>query len=128
MPLYHCTVAADRTSLEQRARIAEAITRIHCEITSAPPAFVHAFFVEAGSGKLSEAQQAVVVGSIRAGRTAAQKEQLVAEMRRAIAAILACDESAIVVATIDVPARWIMEGGEIMPEPGAEAAWLARHS
>ena len=27
----------------------------------------------------------------------------------------------------DTPAHWAMEGGEIMPEPGEEAAWLAAH-
>jgi hypothetical protein len=29
-----------------------------------------------------------------------------------------------IVALVDVPARWVMEGGAIMPEPGQEAAWL----
>ena len=31
------------------------------------------------------------------------------------------------VATVDVPSKWIMEGGELLPEPGEEAAWLAKH-
>jgi hypothetical protein len=26
-----------------------------------------------------------------------------------------------------VPAAWIMEGGAVMPQPGDEAEWLARH-
>ena len=29
--------------------------------------------------------------------------------------------------TADVPASWVLEGGEIMPEPGEEAEWLAKH-
>jgi len=28
---------------------------------------------------------------------------------------------------LEVPAAWVMEGGAVMPEPGEEAAWLARH-
>ena len=31
------------------------------------------------------------------------------------------------VVTVDVPARWVMEGGDILPEPGDEAAWIAKH-
>lgn len=30
--------------------------------------------------------------------------------------------------TVDVPARWVMEGGEVLPEPGEEEAWLAKHA
>jgi hypothetical protein len=31
------------------------------------------------------------------------------------------------VSLLEVPASWVMEGGAVMPEPGEEAAWLARH-
>ena len=31
------------------------------------------------------------------------------------------------VGTVDVPASWVMEGGELLPEPGEEAEWLERH-
>ena len=128
MPLYRCTVAPGTTSTEQRALIAKEITRIHCEITGAPEKFVHAFFAEDAEGKLPDGKQAVVLGGIRAGRAAEQKEQLVSDMRRSVASILGRSEDQVLVATADVPARWVMEGGEILPEPGEEEAWLARHS
>ena len=32
------------------------------------------------------------------------------------------------VATVDVPSKWNMEGGELLPEPSEEAGWLERHS
>lgn len=35
--------------------------------------------------------------------------------------------SEIVVDTTDVPASWVMEVGEVLPEPGAEEVWLAAH-
>jgi hypothetical protein len=34
---------------------------------------------------------------------------------------------AVGVVTVDVPSKWNMEGGELLPEPGEEAEWLARH-
>jgi phenylpyruvate tautomerase PptA (4-oxalocrotonate tautomerase family) len=127
MPLYRCTVAEGLTSLEQRALIAKEITRIHCDVTGAPPMFVHAFFAEGTEGRLPAGKQAVVLGSIRSGRTPEQKQQLVSDMRRAIASVLCRAEDEVLVATVDVPARWVMEGGELLPEPGEEEAWLARH-
>ncbi len=127
MPLYRCTVAEGLTTLEQRSLIAKEITRIHCETTGALPRFVHAFFAEDAKRKLPAGKQAVVLGSIRAGRTPEQKQQLVSDMRNALASILGREQDEVLVATVDIPARWVMEGGELLPEPGEEEAWLARH-
>lgn len=127
MPLYRCSIAEGLTSLEQRARIAEELTRIHCEVTGAPPNFVHAFFAEDTTGTLPEGKRVFVLGSIRSGRTPEQKEKLAAEMRRAIAGIADLGEHEVAVVTADVPARWVMEGGALLPEPGEESEWLAPH-
>ena len=27
-----------------------------------------------------------------------------------------------------IPASWVMEGGAVLPEPGEEASWLAKHN
>lgn len=127
MPLYRCIVAAGRTSEAERAEIARAVVRVHCEVTGAPPSFVHAFFSEAAAGQLPDDKVALVLGSIRAGRSEAQKARIAAELTGSIADVLDCPAAAVNVVTVDVPARWIMEGGELMPEPGDEAAWLERH-
>jgi phenylpyruvate tautomerase PptA (4-oxalocrotonate tautomerase family) len=128
MPLYRCLVAPRLTSYDQRAAIAEAVTRIHCEVTGGLPLFVHAFFVEDETGMLPADTRAVVLGSIRTGRTAAQKERLVAELAESVARIVDVPRDEVSVVTVDVPARWVMEGGDILPEPGDEAAWMAKHS
>ena len=31
-------------------------------------------------------------------------------------------------ATQDIPASWVMEGGDLLPEPGEEEAWLRAHN
>lgn len=128
MPLYRCLIAPGLTSLEQRATIAREITRIHCETTGALPGFVHAFFAEDAKSELPDGKRAVVFGGIRAGRTAGQKARLVSEMRKAIAATVGAADDEILVVTTDVPARWVMEGGSTLPEPGEEEAWLAAHA
>jgi phenylpyruvate tautomerase PptA (4-oxalocrotonate tautomerase family) len=128
MPLYRCLVAEGLTSLEQRSRIAREITRIHCETTGALPEFVHTFFSEDAKGQLPVGRKALVLGGIRAGRSREQKERLATGMRGAVATIAGIGEEAVLVATADIPARWVMEGGRVLPEPGDEEAWRAEQA
>ena len=127
MPLYRCAVSQGLTTEQQRARIAKEIVRIHCDVTGAPPSFVHAFFSETPASELPAGKGAFVLGSIRWGRTDEQKARIVSELTAAVSNVLGSDADAVGVATADVPSKWIMEGGELLPEPGEEAAWLARH-
>ena len=128
MPLYRCTISEGLTTYEQRLEIEKEITRIHCEVTGAPPVFVHAFFVEDRVGMMAESTRAIVIGSIRAGRTSEQRERIVSHIKDAFARVCSVEADQMIVALVDVPARWVMEGGAIMPEPGQEAAWLEKHA
>ena len=127
MPLYMCNAAKGAIDDAAKPKIAADITRIHCEVTGAPPRFVHAFFLEDAPHQPLDGKTAFLFGSIRAGRTEAQKAEIAERMRASIHQHtgLALDE--VKVTTSDTPASWVLEGGEIMPEPGEEAAWLARH-
>lgn len=127
MPLYLCNAAKGAISDAAKPKIAADITRIHCEVTGAPPQFVHAFFVEEDASPPLSGKRAVLFGSIRAGRTDAQKAEIVARMRQSIESHAGIDLDAIGMMTTDLPASWAFEGGEVMPEPGEEAEWLARH-
>lgn len=126
MPLYRCAVTKGLTTETQRARIAKEIVRIHCSVTEAPPSFVHAFFNEEPPEKMGD-KSAFVLGSIRLGRTDQQKAQIVSEISDVLCDVLGLDPAQAGVITVDVPSKWNMEGGELLPEPGEEAEWLARH-
>ena len=127
MPLYRCAVREGLTTVEQRAKIAKEVVRVHCGVTAAPPSFVHAFFNELPHAEMPGGKAAFVLGTIRWGRTDQQKAQIVSELGASVAKILDRGREEIEVVTVDVPSRWNMEGGELLPEPGEEAAWLARH-
>lgn len=127
MPLYLCNAAKGAISDAAKPKIAKDITRIHCAVTGAPAQFVHAFFVEEDAAPPLDGKSAVLFGSIRAGRTKAQKDQIISEMRQSIQTHAGLDLEDIGMLTTDVPASWAFEGGEVMPEPGEEAEWLARH-
>ena len=127
MPLYRCAVPRGTTTTDQRAEIARAVVRIHCGVTGAPPSFVHAFFQETEPGELPAGKVALVLGTIRWGRTDAQKAEIRTTLCAAVAQTLGTTPDAVDVMTADVPSRWNMEGGALLPEPGEEAAWLAEH-
>lgn len=127
MPLYMCNAPKGTIDDAAKPKIAADITRIHCDVTGAPPEFVHAFFVEDAAAPPLAEKQAMLFGSIRSGRTDAQKAQIIAEMRQSVARHAGLDLDTIGMATTDVPASWVLEGGAIMPEPGEEAEWMAKH-
>ena len=85
------------------------------------------FFFEDAPHQPLNGKTVFLFGSIREGRTDQQKHALVERMRNSIHTHAGVPLAEIVVDTTDVPAGWVMEGGDILPEPGEEAAWLEAH-
>ena len=127
MPLYLCNARPEAVPPKARAAIAADVTRIHCEVTGAPPSFVHVFFLEDLPSPPLGDHLAVVAGRIRQGRSDEQKRQItdgIAESLRRHAGLGPSDTS---VSTIDIAASSVMEGGVVLPEPGEESEWLDEH-
>ena len=124
MPLYVCNARKGAISDEAKAKIAADITHIHCDVTEAPPNFVHAFFFEEADDLPLGDNAVVLHGNIRHGRNEKQKAELVQRMRSSIQQHCALSMDDIQASTSDTPASWVMEGGELLPEPGEEAEWL----
>ena len=132
MPIYTCSAPSGELTGEQKAAIAAEITRIHCEVTGAPAAFVHVFFHDLAPGNAFISGRpfdgrAAVVGLIRAGRSDEDKARILFGISAAWHAVTGLDEKKIVVGVEDVPAKNIVEDGALLPEPGEEEAWLAAH-
>jgi len=123
MPLY---TLACRKPLPQATReaIATAITDTHCEVTDAPPEFVNVVFMDGYS--LKRGWAIAVIGGVRSGgnRNAQLIERLRQSLLENIAAAAALPTDQVGIELIGVKASWVMEGGKILPEPGAEGDWL----
>ena len=87
MPFYQCQTPEGLLDEDKRAKLADEITRIHCETTGAPKMFVHVAFTEAkrgtcySGGELSKVS--IVNATWRAGRPIELKQtflKTVAEM------------------------------------------------
>ena len=129
MPLYRCSVPAGVVRPELRPRIAREFTRIHRELTGAPAHFVHVHFVDLDGGGESDADPSCELhGTIRSGRTTDVRTELADQLMTTFSKITGVAAAKITMSLTEVPASWIMEGGEIAPEPGDETRWLEDHS
>ncbi len=127
MPFYHALVRPELLTLEQRQRFAADVVEVHCDVTGAPPSFVHALITEDDDGTLPEGRAATINGTIRAGRTDAQKAEIAERLSAALAAIAEVEPESVSTSTRDIQASYTMEGGALLPEPGSaeEQAWMA---
>lgn len=125
MPLYICNARSGTISEAVKPKIAKELTDIHCEVTDAPPTFVHVFFMEPEG---IEPNAVELFGTIRGGRTDEQKQSIYDQMCAAVVKHGGLEAGNVSMSSVDIPASWVMEGGDILPEPGDEAAWLAKHA
>lgn len=119
MPLYNL---ACRTPLSatQRQSVATLITQAHCHVTTALPHYVNVVFSD--NWALPAGIEVSILGGVRIGGT--RTHAVVEELKRALVTATAqgcgLTPDAVAISTVGMPAQWIIEGGEVMPEPGAE--------
>ena len=127
MPIYTC-VTTETLSDDVKATMAAEITKIHSSITGAPTSFVHVVFQELPATNIfidsSPSHALLINGVIRAGRTDQQKTRLALDISSSSSRIAGIPDARVNVSIMDIPARFIVEGGRVLPEPGAEDAWL----
>ena len=127
MPLYICNTRKDALDAKAKEGIAQDITNIHCDVTGAPPIFVHVAFFEDSPMFPLEGKALFVRGTIRKGRTDEQMNEIAERIPASLVQRGGVDTSEAGTHIRETPASWVLEGGEIMPEPGEEAAWFAAH-
>ncbi len=116
MPLY--TVSTKKPLSEQKKlSVVNSITQTHCSVTGAPASYVQVVFAQ--GIPLPRKTAFHVLGSIRSGRSAAIKTEMSDQINAALSSLDSAKRRTEVV-FVDLPASWIMEGGEIMSEPSED--------
>lgn len=125
MPFYHALVRPGLVPEHARQRFADDVVAIHCGITGAPPSFVHVLVTEDVDGRLADDINGSIMGTIRAGRTGEQKDEMTHRLRGALAERAGVAPTTVTATTRDIEASYTMEGGQLLPEPGSpeEEAW-----
>ena len=126
MPYYRCVVPKDAIPFDQRQRVAEAFTDIHCGMTGAPRSFVHVTFATGDAGEFAEPYY--IDGGNRAGRPPELKERLLGELMRAFRDVTGVPDDQLGGRITEGPASWSMEGGHVLPEPGEEGPEWYEHA
>ena len=124
MPYYRCVVPKDSVPYDQRAKVAMAFTDIHCGNTGAPRSFVHVVFDEQDDSSFET--PFFLDGNNRAGRPEAVKAELLDDLMSAFQDITGVASEQFAGRINEGPAKWTMEGGMVLPEPGEETEeWYA---
>jgi len=111
-----------------RGELAKLFMDVHCGITGAPRTFVVVHFVH--GVPLDDGVSMHVFGNVRKGRTERMNATLESALAQRILSYMSLQESSLRLRLFEVPASWVMEGGEVLPEPGEEALseWLRREN
>lgn len=125
MPVYNIATNYP-LNYEVRKATAARITDIHCRLTGAPPEFVNVIFMH--GHPLKKGKELSVICNVRSGgnRNAELTEDLRVAIRNGISETTGYPQQEVSAHLLGFPASWAMEGGEILPEPGEETAWLHR--
>jgi phenylpyruvate tautomerase PptA (4-oxalocrotonate tautomerase family) len=129
MPTYVCFAGKGQLTPDQKAAIASGITRIHSEVTGAPPYFAQVIFQEIKPGNhfmggLPLRHGTLFVhGHIRGGRTPDSKRVLIERLTAALGEAAGLAPSGVWVYIAELLARQMVEFGQVLPEPGSEEAW-----
>ena len=129
MPTYVCSVRAGALSGEQKTTMAEAISRIHSDVTGAPSYFVQVVFNEKDAGDLYlngrvSSDHIWVRGDIRAGRTIEQRQALMLALVQDLSRIAGVPAHDVWIYLTVLEPTDMVEYGHVLPPPGEEQAWF----
>jgi len=129
MPVYTCTAAASTLSADAKAELAAEVTRIHSEVNHVPSTYINVVFNELPAEDIytdgRPAKPLIVTGWVRSGHPDDETSRLVAEIADAATRVTGIPAQRVLVLIWNSPARFAIEGGRVLPEPGEEQAWLA---
>lgn len=129
MPIYTCTTTASTLTSRTKAALAHEIATIHSAINHVPSTYVNVVFHELPLDNIytdgAPANPVLLTGWVREGHPAEETTRLLTEIAAAVTRVCGIDEKRVLMVIQSSPARFAIEGGRVLPEPGEEEAWLA---
>jgi phenylpyruvate tautomerase PptA (4-oxalocrotonate tautomerase family) len=129
MPVYTCTTTTSTLTADIKSSLAHEIGRIHALINHVPGTYVNVVFHELPMGAVYTdgvpANPILVNGWVRAGHPEPETSRLATEIAAAVSRVVNIAADRVLVVLQPSPARFAVEGGRVLPEPGQEQAWFA---
>lgn len=123
MPVYSLT-SNKKISDANKQKLADLFTDTHCSIMIAPEQFVHVIFSD--GIPITGNKSLYIHANVRLGRAQNQIDRLCETLTRECAKILQVKEDKIHINLLEIPGKWAMEGGHVMPDPGEEDEWMEK--
>lgn len=123
MPVYSLT-SKEVIPVKQKQLLVDLFTDTHCNIMIAPEQFVHVLFSD--GIPIANQHKLYIHANVRKGRAQDKIDLLVETLKTKCAEILRIPTEKVYVNLLEINAKWIMEGGHVMPDPGEEDEWMAK--
>jgi phenylpyruvate tautomerase PptA (4-oxalocrotonate tautomerase family) len=124
VPIYQCSSPEGLIDESARARLAEEITRIHCDATGVPPSFVNVIFTDVPEGRYfvagKPAAHSFLNAAIRAGHDVTVRQSILRNLSQMWTRLTGQPEEELLISLWENKAENAMEGGSIFPAVGEE--------
>ena len=118
MPIYQCISREGLLTESTRGKLAEEITRIHCDATGVPPSYVNVIFISVPVGRYfvagKPAANSAVSGAIRVGHDVATRQTILRNLSQMWARVTGQSEKELLISPWS-PSGNAMEAGSIFP-------------
>ncbi len=121
MPVYSLT-SNKKISTSNKQKLVDLFTDAHCSIMIAPEQFVHILFSD--GIPIMDKKSLYIHANVRKGRAQEKIDRLCEILKVECANILQVEQEKIHINLLEIDAKWCIEGGYIMPNPGEEDEWM----
>ena len=125
MPVYQFMAPAGTPTLDHKAELAQAVTKVHSEVTGAPTRYVLCSFTDIPPGSLftngEETSSPRMIGLIRSGRSAAVRGRLIHGIADAWSEITGVPKGELAIFLHEIPGANAFEYGAILPDASQDA-------
>jgi phenylpyruvate tautomerase PptA (4-oxalocrotonate tautomerase family) len=125
VPIYQCYSPAGLLDEATRGKVAEEITRIHCEATGVPASWVNVMFTEVPAGQYFvggiPAAHSALSAAIRSGHDVAMRQGILRSLSQMWTRLTGQPEEELILSLWENPPENAMEGGTIFPAVSQEA-------
>jgi phenylpyruvate tautomerase PptA (4-oxalocrotonate tautomerase family) len=128
VPVYQCYSSKGLLTKSAKAKIAQEMTSMYCNMTGAPPSWVKVLFHEMPGGECfvagKPATQSLILAINRHGRDLETRRAMLRQLSQIWTRNSGQSEADLWISLTEIDHTNVMEAGSFIPEPGHEDEWF----